>query len=361
MLLRAEPQLGLPEEADRAACRTDPRLDRWGGALVGRASRGPARDGGRSVVGALAEGIGFAQPRPWLARRDYSRRLMSSQYVFTMYKLSRVHPPDKEVLSDISLSFLPGAKIGVLGLNGSGKSHAAADHGRAGHRLSRRGAARARRERRAAGAGAAPGRVQGRARQRRGRSRRAARPARALQRAGGELLRGDRRRVRAAAGADRRRGRLEPRSDDRPGDGRAALPARRRGRLDAVRRRASSRGAGAATAVEARPAAARRADQPPRRRVGRRGWSATSPSTRARSSPSPTIATSSTTSPAGSSSSTAATGCRSRATTAPGSSRSRSAWPTRSARRARASARSPRSWSGCARTRRGGARRPRRA
>ncbi len=47
---------------------------------------------------------------------------MSSQYVFTMYKLSRVHPPDKEVLSDISLSFLPGAKIGVLGLNGSGKS-----------------------------------------------------------------------------------------------------------------------------------------------------------------------------------------------------------------------------------------------
>ncbi len=47
---------------------------------------------------------------------------MSSQYIFTMYKLSRVHPPDKEVLSDISLSFLPGAKIGVLGLNGSGKS-----------------------------------------------------------------------------------------------------------------------------------------------------------------------------------------------------------------------------------------------
>ncbi|MBA2514613.1 MAG: energy-dependent translational throttle protein EttA [Solirubrobacterales bacterium] len=47
---------------------------------------------------------------------------MSSQYIFTMYKLSRVHPPDKEVLKDVSLSFLPGAKIGVLGLNGSGKS-----------------------------------------------------------------------------------------------------------------------------------------------------------------------------------------------------------------------------------------------
>ncbi|HEX6023497.1 MAG TPA: energy-dependent translational throttle protein EttA, partial [Solirubrobacter sp.] len=47
---------------------------------------------------------------------------MSSQYIYTMYKLSRVHPPDKTVLKDISLSFFPGAKIGVLGLNGTGKS-----------------------------------------------------------------------------------------------------------------------------------------------------------------------------------------------------------------------------------------------
>src|SRR3954465_3974706 len=49
---------------------------------------------------------------------------MSSQgeYIYTMYKLSRVHPPDKTVLKDVSLSFMPGAKIGVLGLNGSGKS-----------------------------------------------------------------------------------------------------------------------------------------------------------------------------------------------------------------------------------------------
>src|SRR5919112_549705 len=47
---------------------------------------------------------------------------MSSQYIFTMYKLSRTHPPDKQVLKDISLSFMPGAKIGVLGLNGAGKS-----------------------------------------------------------------------------------------------------------------------------------------------------------------------------------------------------------------------------------------------
>jgi ATP-binding cassette ChvD family protein len=47
---------------------------------------------------------------------------VSSQYIFTTYKLSRRFPPDKEVLTDISLSFLPGAKIGVLGYNGAGKS-----------------------------------------------------------------------------------------------------------------------------------------------------------------------------------------------------------------------------------------------
>src|SRR5262245_60369130 len=47
---------------------------------------------------------------------------MSRQYIYTMYKLSKVHPPDKTVLRDISLSFYPGAKIGVLGLNGTGKS-----------------------------------------------------------------------------------------------------------------------------------------------------------------------------------------------------------------------------------------------
>ena len=50
------------------------------------------------------------------------RDAMSSQYIYTMYKLSRTHPPDKTVLKDITLSFFPGAKIGVLGLNGSGKS-----------------------------------------------------------------------------------------------------------------------------------------------------------------------------------------------------------------------------------------------
>jgi energy-dependent translational throttle protein EttA len=47
---------------------------------------------------------------------------MSQKYIFTMVRLSKVHPPDKEVLKDITLAFLPGAKIGVLGPNGAGKS-----------------------------------------------------------------------------------------------------------------------------------------------------------------------------------------------------------------------------------------------
>ncbi len=47
---------------------------------------------------------------------------MSAQYVFSMHRLSRVYPPDKKVLEDISVSLFPGAKIGVLGYNGAGKS-----------------------------------------------------------------------------------------------------------------------------------------------------------------------------------------------------------------------------------------------
>jgi ATP-binding cassette ChvD family protein len=44
------------------------------------------------------------------------------QYVYHMHKLSKTYPGGKQVLKDISLSFLPGAKIGVVGLNGAGKS-----------------------------------------------------------------------------------------------------------------------------------------------------------------------------------------------------------------------------------------------
>ena len=45
-----------------------------------------------------------------------------AQYVYTMQRVGKVVPPKRQILKDISLSFFPGAKIGVLGLNGSGKS-----------------------------------------------------------------------------------------------------------------------------------------------------------------------------------------------------------------------------------------------
>jgi len=47
---------------------------------------------------------------------------MAPQFIFTMRALTRVHPPDRVVLDGINLSFYPGAKIGVLGANGAGKS-----------------------------------------------------------------------------------------------------------------------------------------------------------------------------------------------------------------------------------------------
>ena len=47
---------------------------------------------------------------------------MSSEFIFTMRKLNRFYPPDREVLKDVTLAFIPGAKIGVIGHNGAGKS-----------------------------------------------------------------------------------------------------------------------------------------------------------------------------------------------------------------------------------------------
>ena len=59
-------------------------------------------------------GIGFASTR--------FEDCMAAEFIYTCYKLARFYPPDRTVLEDISLSFYPGAKIGVIGSNGSGKS-----------------------------------------------------------------------------------------------------------------------------------------------------------------------------------------------------------------------------------------------
>ena len=47
---------------------------------------------------------------------------MAHEYIYTCHKLTRFYPPDRTVLENISLSFFPGAKIGVIGSNGAGKS-----------------------------------------------------------------------------------------------------------------------------------------------------------------------------------------------------------------------------------------------
>ena len=51
-----------------------------------------------------------------------ARQVHRVQYVYTMHRVSKTVPPKRQILKDISLSFFPGAKIGILGLNGSGKS-----------------------------------------------------------------------------------------------------------------------------------------------------------------------------------------------------------------------------------------------
>eukprot|EP01041_Mallomonas_annulata_P016391 gene16390-34231_t len=50
------------------------------------------------------------------------RHKQMAQYVFSMNRVGKIVPPKRQILKDISLSFFPGAKIGVLGTNGSGKS-----------------------------------------------------------------------------------------------------------------------------------------------------------------------------------------------------------------------------------------------
>ena len=47
---------------------------------------------------------------------------MPAEFIYTAYKVARHYPPDKTVLENISISFYPGAKIGVIGSNGAGKS-----------------------------------------------------------------------------------------------------------------------------------------------------------------------------------------------------------------------------------------------
>ena len=175
-----------------------------------------------------------------------------------MKDLRKVVPPKREILRGIWLSFFPGAKIGVLGANGAGKSHAAPDHGRRRQRLPRRGV---RRPTACASATSRRSRssIQRRtcaATSRRGSPRRARcspasrRSARSSARRSTademEKLLDEQARLQDAIDA---RQRLGPRPHRRDRDGRAAGAAGRRRRRQALRRRAAPRGAVPAAAV----------------------------------------------------------------------------------------------------------------
>ena len=252
-----------------------------------------------------------------------------------MRDLRKVVPPSREILKGIYLSFFPGAKIGVLGANGAGKSIAAPHHGgrgqglpgrrapAAGHpdRLPAAGAA-ARSRRRTCAATSMEG-----VREQQAHARPVQRDQRPVRRADGRR-RDDpaAREAGQSAGADRRARPLGARPQDRSRDGRAAAPAGRRRRRQDLRRRAAPRGALPAAAGAAGHAAARRAHQPPRRRERVVAGALPRASSRAPSSPSPTTATSSTTWPAGFSSCTRAPGFPGRGTTPPGWSRRSGGW-----------------------------------
>ena len=238
--------------------------------------------------------------------------------------------------------FFPGRQDRRARPQRRGQVDPAADHGRAGHRVPRRGAARARRDGRPARAGA---RSSTRPRTCAATSRRAWPSCAALLDRFNELA------VNYSDETADEFARLQEQIDaadawnldtmlDTAMDA-LRLPPLRRRRHEALRRRAPPRGAVPAAALASPTCCC--STSPPTTSTPSRwpGSSATSRTTRAPSSPSPTIATSSTTSPAGSSSSTAAAASPSRATTRAGSSRSRRAWRRRRSRRARASARSP--------------------
>ena len=255
------------------------------GALARCRGRRPAGGAGpRRRPGAARVG-GARPPRP---QRPHPRPLdsaafpsgvaaMAHEFVFTMHDLRKVVPPDRVILDGITLAFLPGAKIGVLGAERRRQEHllrimAGVDKDFLGEARPMPGLR----------VGYLPQEpqldpakdVRGNVEEGVAETRELLRRFEEISAKFGEPLDDDEMNAlleeqAQAAGPDRRRERLGARPHARDRDGRAAPAARRRRRRHALGRRAAPRGALPAAAPEARPAAARRAHQPPRRRVGR--------------------------------------------------------------------------------------------
>src|SRR5271157_2210253 len=85
--------------------------------------RRPKDEGNRDANSPQSSGILRTRRQRRLTRRAYCATTPAMpEFIFTMREVTKVHPPDKKVLEDITLAFFPGAKIGVIGANGSGKS-----------------------------------------------------------------------------------------------------------------------------------------------------------------------------------------------------------------------------------------------
>ncbi len=92
-------------------------------------AKGLVRARGLPVYCVLAQWCNHTTTRPLRRRADQPLRpdrrypwAMAHEFIYTSYRLARHYPPDRTVLENISISFYPGAKIGVIGPNGAGKS-----------------------------------------------------------------------------------------------------------------------------------------------------------------------------------------------------------------------------------------------
>ena len=116
---RERKQLGLVADLGEG---NDADGNQEGGHVSGSRPRQRAAAHCRFAQRAVCLAFGHAAIIALRISQHFARATPMAQYVYTMIRVGKIVPPKREILKNISFSFFPGAKIGVLGLNGSGKS-----------------------------------------------------------------------------------------------------------------------------------------------------------------------------------------------------------------------------------------------